>query len=198
MCIYIDKKIGRGVVVAAHSHPEGRSPPGRWSWKVKGRNNQLLEVIIFSLFFLSLSLSPRIVAHYIEEIDSAEERRGGATRRSLNPGKEGPREERRGGFASSRHVARARSSVTGGSLRRKRRPLQRKRPHGGWASRTAAGPGAPRAPATLTEDTSDTYTHTLTIVQHTTTRVNTCMFAVFTISHSPEVNLSWHLKVEKL
>lgn len=49
MCIYIHKKIGRGVVVAAHSHREGRSPPGRWSWKVKDRNNQFLEVIIFSL-----------------------------------------------------------------------------------------------------------------------------------------------------
>ncbi|TNN60307.1 hypothetical protein EYF80_029472 [Liparis tanakae] len=50
-----------------------------------------------------IPVSRRIVAHYIEEIDSAEERRGGATRRSLNPGKEGPREEeRRGRFASSR------------------------------------------------------------------------------------------------
>lgn len=49
MCIYIHKKIGRGVATAAHSHHEGRSPPGRWSWKVKDRNNQFLEVIIFSL-----------------------------------------------------------------------------------------------------------------------------------------------------
>lgn len=89
MCIYIHKKIGRGLVVAAHSHREGRSPPGRWSWKVKDRNNQFLEVIIFSL-----SLSPRIVT-YTEDIDSAEERRGGATQRSLNPGKEGPRAEER-------------------------------------------------------------------------------------------------------
>lgn len=109
------QKIGRRVVVAAHSHREGRSPPGRWSWKVKDRNNQFLEVIIFSLS-LSLSLarflSPRIVV-YIEEIDSAEERRGGATQRSLNPGKEGPRdreEEEEGGgeerpAALPRHVA---------------------------------------------------------------------------------------------
>lgn len=95
------QKIGRGAVVAAHSHREGRSPPGRWSWKVKDRNNQFLEVIIFSLS-LSLSLSPRIVA-YIEEIDSPEERRGGATQRSLNPGKERPSEqERRGRFGLSR------------------------------------------------------------------------------------------------
>lgn len=115
------QKIVRGVVVAAHSHREGRSPPGRWSWKVKDRNNQFLEVIIFSL-----SLSPRIVA-YIEEIDSAEERRGGATQRSLNPGKEGPTEER-----PLRLVTwpgrRARSAARA-ALRRKRRPLQRKQPH---------------------------------------------------------------------
>lgn len=139
------QKIGHGVVVAAHSHREGRSPPGRWSWKVKDRNNQFLEVIIFSLSLsLSLSLSPRIVA-YTEEIDSAEERRGGATQRSLNPGKEGPREEeRRGRFASSRGPG-AGQRQRRGSLRRKRRPLQRKRPHTGfegWESRTAAGPGA--------------------------------------------------------
>lgn len=128
MCIYIHKKIGRGVVVAAHSHREGRSPPGRWSWKVKDRNNQFLEVIIFSLSLsLSLSLSPRIVA-YTEEIDSAEERRGGATRRSLNPGKEGPREEeRRGRFDSSRGP---------GAERRQRR---------GSAEKTAPSSKKPRA-----------------------------------------------------
>ncbi|XP_043986054.1 piezo-type mechanosensitive ion channel component 2 [Gambusia affinis] len=39
---------------------------------------------------------------YTEEADGAEETRGGATRRSLNPGKEGPREaEKRGRCASS-------------------------------------------------------------------------------------------------
>lgn len=61
------------------------------------------------LFSHFLSLSLRIVA-YTEKVDNAEERRGGATQRSLNPGKEGPREEeRRGEAASPRHVARARS-----------------------------------------------------------------------------------------
>lgn len=135
------QKIGRGAVVAAHSHREGRSPPGRWSWKVKDRNNQFLEVIIFSL---SLSLSPRIVA-YIEEIDSAEERRGGATQRSLNPGKEGPREEeRRGRFASSRGpgggaASAARLCGENGALFKENERTQLAE----WESRTAAGPGAP-------------------------------------------------------
>lgn len=151
------QKIGRGVVVAAHSHREGRSPPGRWSWKVKDRNNQFLEVIIFSLS-LSLSLSPRIVA-YIEEIDSPEERRGGATQRSLNPGKERPSEqERRGRFGLSRGP---------GAEQRKRRgsaektaPSSKKPPRtrfGGWESHISRARGSQswlhglshRAPQTL-------------------------------------------------
>ncbi|KAI9531018.1 hypothetical protein NQZ68_000510 [Dissostichus eleginoides] len=63
------------------------------------RNSSKLTAVVFSAGYPTTS---EIVA-YIEEIDSDEERRGGATRRSLNPGKEGPREEeRRGRFASSR------------------------------------------------------------------------------------------------
>lgn len=59
------QKVGRGVVVAAHSHREGRSPPGRWSRKVKDRNTQFLEVIIFSLSLL-LSLSENSSLHWRE------------------------------------------------------------------------------------------------------------------------------------
>lgn len=141
------QKIGRGVVVAAHSHREGRSPPGRWSWKVKDRNNQILDDIIFSL-----SLSPRIVA-YIEKIDSPEERRGGATQRSLNPGKE-RRASKRREAASASHVDQARSSVSGAVLLRKPRPLQRKNPGQGLEGgiHTGAGPGGPRS---VTEGTSN-------------------------------------------
>lgn len=53
MCIYIHKKIGRGVFVAAHSHHEGRSPRQRWSWKVKDENNQFSGCYYFLRFSLS-------------------------------------------------------------------------------------------------------------------------------------------------
>lgn len=151
------QKIGRGVVVAAHSHREGRSPPGRWSWKVKDRNNQFLEVIIFSLS-LSLSLSPRIVA-YIEEIDSPEERRGGATQRSLNPGKERPSEqERRGRFGLSRGPGAEQRQRRGSA--EKTAPSSKKPPRtrfGGWESHSSRARGSQswlhglshRAPQTL-------------------------------------------------
>lgn len=100
---------------------------------MKDKNNQFLEVIIFSLSLPRFLRSPRIEA-YIEHIDSPDERRGGATRRSLNPGKEKDRVSSRGEAASARHVAEARSGVSGVSgaaLRRKRRPPQRGRvpPH---------------------------------------------------------------------
>ena len=53
MCIYIHKKIGRGVFEAAHSHREGRSPRRRWSWKVKDENNQFSGCYYFLRFSLS-------------------------------------------------------------------------------------------------------------------------------------------------
>lgn len=131
MCIYIHQRIGRGIFVAAHSHHEGRSPPGRWSWKGETRITNfffLLAVIIFSVSLSRfLSLSPRIEA-YVEEIDSPEERRGGATRRSLNPGKERASEhERRGRLPLSRGPGTERRQRRA-ALRRKGRPLQRNRP----------------------------------------------------------------------
>ncbi|KAJ0036094.1 hypothetical protein NQD34_004771 [Periophthalmus magnuspinnatus] len=95
--------------------PRRPLPTGRCSRKEDDNNNQMLKGTIFSRF--SFVLSPRIVA-YVEEIDSAKERRGGATQRSLNPGKEGT-EQRRG--RSPCHVARAWRSVSGAALRRKRR-----------------------------------------------------------------------------
>lgn len=53
MCLYIHKKIGRGVFVAAHFHHEGRSPRQSWSRKVKDENNQFSGCYYFLRFSLS-------------------------------------------------------------------------------------------------------------------------------------------------
>lgn len=82
-----------------------RSSPGGARWgcapdeegETRSKKRVSGVIIIFSL-----SLPPRI-ASYIEEADGAEETWGGATRRSLNPGKEGPREAERRGRCSSSH-----------------------------------------------------------------------------------------------
>lgn len=103
MCIYIHKKARRRVVVAAHSHRGGRSPPGRWSWKVKDKNNQFLEVSIFSLSLPRFLPSPRIQA-YIEHTGSPWRETGWGHTALIEPweGKRPSEQHRRGRLAASR------------------------------------------------------------------------------------------------
>lgn len=127
--------------------PSRRPPPlldaGRG--KVKRRGFFLFSVVVVGCYyFLRLPLSPRIEA-YIEEIDSPGERRGGATRRSLNPGKERASErERRGRLASSRGAGHGAASAPRGSTE-KRAPSSKKHPtFGRWGG--SSKPPRPMSP----------------------------------------------------